>query len=217
MTVAVVTSATGVDYHHFLPEWAGCVAALTRTPDEVVIATDGPPDVIVATVERLIPGVRWVPVERIADTHYAHLVNAAIATTSAEWIAKVDVDDRLLPGALDGLEGCTADVYGFGYRINGGDVYAQPVTAADILRRGDNPLSSCSPFRRWLWKRHPFRDMTFDDWAFWLEAAAAGATFAASPAIDYEYRQHPNQATRRNDAAQAIADIHRLRATLEDA
>ena len=41
-TVAVVSSCTSATYWPFLVPWAQRVAALTRTPDEIVVATDAP-------------------------------------------------------------------------------------------------------------------------------------------------------------------------------
>ncbi len=209
MSFAVVTSCTGADYHQWLIPWARHVESLTTTPDQVVVATDVDDDVMDEVDEFL--QVMWVHPRAVARTHAQSIVNDAIEFTHTDWICRLDVDDIIYPRAYEHLEDCTADVYALGYFHAGTEHYAPPLTAADLLRRPDNPLAAASPFRRWLWEAQPYRDMHFDDWAFWIDAAKAGATFSASPTIDYEYRQHAGQVTARGDLAQAIRDVGGIR------
>lgn len=202
-TVAVVTSCTTPDYWQFLRPWALAVAALERTPDEIVIATDLSLEGW-AEIAEILPDAEWVAPRTHARTHRAVIVNDAIDWSESDWVCKMDVDDLIHPHALNELDDCTADVYGFGYHVGGIDHIVPALTAHELLDRVDNPLSSCSPFRRWLWERQPFRDMLYDDWAFWRDCAKAGAVFASSGRVDYTYRQHPGQFTARLDHALAL-------------
>lgn len=210
MSFAVVTSCTGADYHQWLVPWARHVESLTTKPDQVVVATDVDEDLMDEVDEFL--QVLWVVPRTIARTHPAVIVNDAIDFTHTDWICRLDVDDIIYPRAYEHLEDCDADVYALGYFHDGSEHHAPAgLTADDLLRRTDNPLAACSPFRRWLWEAQPYRDMLFDDWAFWIDAAKAGATFAASPTIDYEYRRHPGMSTARLDTALAHAQIAAIR------
>ena len=208
-TVAVVSSCTTATYWPFLVPWAQRVAALTRTPDEIVVATDAP-EYARAAVDELLD-VQWVTPTRTWVHHAAYLVNDAIERTTSEWIAKLDIDDLALPGYLDGIDNTDADVYCVGYRYMNHDHVVADWPAESILRMGNNPLASCSPFRRWLWQLQEWPDALFDDWVFWVRAAKAGAKFHSSKTIGYEYVAHPNQATKRGDlsAAQSQVDDER--------
>lgn len=208
MTIGICTVAYGTTYHDFLPRWAQAVAALERQPNVITIAHDGVPDDIRDQVRDLL-NVLWVEDRTVEhDLQPQVHVNAAIALTHADWIVKLDADDVILPHALNGVPDCTADVLNFGYRVREADHVSQRVTAEQVLRKTNNALSSASPFRRWLWERNKFRDLLFDDWAFWIEAARVGATFDATGRVDYIYSVHDQQLTRRHDqrAARALID-----------
>lgn len=210
MTIGIVTVAYGRTYHEFLPEWSRAVAALERTPDRITIVHDGIGDDIKQSMAYL-PFVVSLhdPVTPIT-THPQILVNSGIAVTMTDWVVKLDVDDLILPHALNTVDDCADDVLNFGYRIETTDHISRPVTAAEMLRRDNNPIGSCSPFRRWLWERNRFRDMVFDDWAFWYDAAREHATFGATCSVDYIYRVHDNQITRRHDARTATNAVRSL-------
>jgi hypothetical protein len=204
-SIAVVSSCTGSAFWKFLPAWAHAVAGVTRAPDEVVVVTDAPPGVR-AEVETVID-VRWVEPNRPWEHHPAYQVNDAIAETTSDWIAKLDVDDLALPGYLTGVDGCDADVWCVGYRLNGQDHVIPTWPANVILAAENNLLASCSPFRRWLWEADEWPDSVYDDWCFWLHAAKLAAKFESSQSVGYEYRQHPDQTTRHADLAWAHRQV----------
>lgn len=208
-TIAVVAACIGSTYWGFLPEWAQRVSALNRVPDEVAIVTDAPEHVR-AGLDHELP-ISWVLPQRNWRNHAAYLVNDAIAAIGSEWVAKLDIDDLALPNYLDGVDDADADVWCVGYRINGNDIVIPQWDAAAILRASNNLLASCSPFRRWLWALAEWPDSVFDDWCFWLHAAYNDARFQTSGAIGYEYRQHPNQTTRRADLDAAHQQVKNAR------
>lgn len=209
MSIGIVTSCYGSAYYGFLDEWSAAILELNTSPDWVTIAHDGVPEHIRRKIDdRLEP--TWIndpsPVVQHPQVH----VNEAIGITFTDWILKVDVDDLLYPYALDGWQDTDADIVSFGYRIDLADHPSRAITAAEILQRIDNPIGSCSPFRRWVWEMNEFRDLLYDDWAFWIEAAQAGAEFTNTGRVDYRYRSHPEQISRRIDHSAALQEIRGL-------
>lgn len=114
----------------------------------------------------------------------------------------MDVDDRFLPHALNKVDGCEADILMFGIMLtqwnpNGTPTNNRPtvmlpqkVSSENILTIPHNLVFSGSPFRKKVWEAAPFRDMIYEDWAFWIEAAKNGFTFTQTDGIEYEYRVH---------------------------
>ena len=201
MSVAVVTVAVGDTYQARLPQWARAVAALDRQPDEVIIAVDDLPGRILNELELILRDFWIVPSDRQWTHHPQVLINDAIAVSESEWICKMDADDLILPHALTPLDDCPADVLMFGISHGGQNLQYQDVTAEAILQRQANLVFSGSPFRRHLSEMNPFRDMIFEDWAFWIGCAEQGATFQHSGTFDYIYSLHDEQISRQHDAA----------------
>lgn len=210
-SVALVSVVYGDKYRTFLPEWCDAVAALERAPDEIILVTDD----VLATEEH----VRWLPnmiVMQATLTHKVHpqfLINDAIYACESDWVCKMDVDDLIYPHALNPLDTCEADVYGFGIRLGGVNMPAQPATAEDVLRIPHNLIFSGSPFRKWVWLMSHFQDVICEDWRFWINAANNGASFQRSSTIDYEYRIHGKNISMRGDLAeweQKVRDYQRM-------
>jgi len=198
VTISVVTVAYGPTYRAFLPDWAEAVQALTQPPDEVVIITDD------VKSSRAAIGDLPATVMPVQGTHQHHpqvYVNDAIAATTGDFICKMDVDDLLYPWAFEGVEALEADVIMFGITVGDVALPSRPVTAWHILNTPENLVFSGSMFRRWVWAAAPFRDMIYEDWAFWLEAAKQNARFAATGRVDYHYRQHMDNISQHADDA----------------
>lgn len=210
MTVGICSVAYGQTYHAFLVEWSCAIAALETKPTTITVIHDGVSQEIRDQVADNIR-VLWVEDHAIKfDVHPQVAVNSAIALTATDWIIKLDVDDLIMPHALNTLRDCAADVLNFGYRIGETDHISQPVTAEYILERKSNPIGSCSPFRRWIWEANKFEDRSYDDWVFWIKAARSGAVFDATRRVDYVYRTHAEQITHRlnhHEARQEIAAL----------
>lgn len=195
MTIAVVTVAYGAPYRKFLTGWGQAINALTTKPNEVVVATDCPVEAIDRLAELSVPHTT-IRVQGQHKNHPQWYVNQAIAVTSTDYVIKMDADDRFFPHALDNVEEHGADVVALGIQVGDVQLPSRPVTAHNILTCSENLVFSGSAFRRWVWEAAPFRDMIYEDWAFWIEAAKNNATFAATGRVDYEYRQHNNNITR---------------------
>ena len=210
MSIAVVTAAVGDEYQALLPAWAEAVAALERQPDEVIIAVDDLPGAIINRLELILRDFWIVPSDREWEHHPQVLVNDAISVADSEWICKMDADDEILPHALTPLDACTADVFMFGIQHGGQYLQYSGVTAEKILTREANLVFSGSPFRRYLWEGNNFRDMIFEDWAFWIGCAEQGATFEHSGTYDYIYTAHEGQISRRHDEAYWAEKVREL-------
>lgn len=210
-TVGVVTVAHGETYRSMLCRWAEAVAALERAPDFVTVVTDDPDCPHVRSAARLLgPEFLALPGRGSFEHHPQVLVNEGIAVTPADWICKMDADDVILPHALGPLDGLDADVLMFGIRHGGQDLQFSGVDAEAILRRDANLVFSGSPFRRELWEGNPFRDMVYEDWAFWIGCARRGAEFRHSGTIDYVYTIHDAQISRRADDARWAREVRSL-------
>lgn len=210
MTVGICSVAYGETYHNFLGEWSQAVAALETKPDVITIVHDGVTQSTRDAVNNLID-VLWVEDHFTQfEYHPQYLINTAISLTRADWIMKLDVDDLVLPHALNGVKDCQADVLNLGYRVGAAEFLSQRVSTEQVLQRSSNLISSCSPFRKWLWHRNPFKDISFDDWGFWFEAAREGATFDATGTVDYIYRVHEQQITHRINQTHAASVVRAL-------
>lgn len=209
MSVGIVTSCYGPTYYGFLDQWSLAILDLNKHPDWITIVHDGVPEELQRILNRRIDPV-WIELQTSHRLHPQVNVNEAISRTFTDWILKVDVDDLLLEHALDGWQDTEADVVSFGYRIDLADHPSRPVTAEQMMAKLDNPIGSCSPFRRWVWEANKFRDTLYDDWAFWIEAARAGAVFSHTGRVDYRYRSHPEQISKRIDHSVARAQIEVL-------
>ena len=198
MSIGLVTVAYGVTYRAFLPAWIEAVNQLNTPPDRITIVTDDVSDV------RIHAAASVVEVEVIAakGKHKHHpqvYVNQAIAATDTDWICKMDIDDKILPHAFDCLRNLPCDVYMFGIRHQGQDMTAQQITYVHVLQSPHNLVFSGSPFRKWVWTSNQYKDMIYEDWAFWIGCAKQQARFLQSETIDYEYVSHGHNISEQSD------------------
>lgn len=197
MSVGVVAVAVGDEYQGYVVEWAEAVAALNRHADAVRVVVDTISPALERDISAVLPIAQIVRSTHKWDVHPQVLANDGIATMYTDWICKLDIDDLILPHAFDPIDETTADVLAFGISINGErDYKPNGLSTSKVRDSPNNLLYAGSPFRRWVWERSSgFRDMVFDDWAFWREAAANGATFEPSGTVDYIYRLHGTNAS----------------------
>lgn len=131
-------------------------------PDRVIVASDEPIDtefeVVLCETKSLGP-----------------MRNAAIKVADTEWFVPSDLDDIPLSNYVDGL-GQDAEIHSYcllwgsdvlGYRPNEWGIAFNP--------RCPNPLVSCSAYKTDWAKRILYRDIGWEDWAFWLDMKKAGA------------------------------------------
>jgi hypothetical protein len=214
MTIGLVTVAWGDKYVKLLPQWAESVSKLNRQPDVITIVGDELPSEIKNKLDVLLTNYTWQRAKQEVKYHAQVLLNEAIAATDTDWIVKLDVDDEIFSHALDELDNCKSDIYQFGVELNGKKMLANDVTTIDVLLHSNNLIYPCSPFRKWVWKKSPFRDMIFEDWAFWIEAAANKATFQKSSKIDYKYNMSNSGAYLSADYATTEMNILKIKREL---
>lgn len=209
MTIGIVSSVFGPKYYGFVLGWSEALAGLETKPHMITVIHDGIPDQIRSAAEEYI-NLSWVYKNRGDVLHPQVHVNDVIGITDTEWIIKADIDDRLLPHALNGIDSNPADIVNFGYRIGDNQFPSRPVTAERILEKENNPVGSCSPFRKTVWENNRFQDLFFDDWAFWIGAARGGAIFDHTGRVDYVYSVHPEQISHKINSSIAHEQIRSL-------
>ena len=201
MTVGIVTVAVGDLYRGFLPDWAEAVAALQTRADYYCIVTDRIDENIESAAETLGPNGHIMTSDKRWEYHPQVLVNEAIAECDTDWIVKMDADDRIYGHALNDWP--DADVVMFGITLDIGErprnLIPGETTADAIMRIEHNLVFSGSPFRRSLWEKNHYRDMIYEDWAFWVGCARQGARFAPTGRADYRYTAHEDQMSRHAD------------------
>lgn len=202
-TIAVVASCVNEPYHYFIDQWKQSVGKLERQADEVIIATDLVNEVTQSDDCTLVP-IKNEP----KSGNWTVAVNDAIAHSQSDWIAKIDIDDLILPHALNEIDSCEADVYCFGIQIDGQDILAEP---KGLLEQPDPKIFSNSVYRRWVWEKNPYQDIFCEDALFWYLAAHENATFAVSKRVDYIYGRHANQITKSLDCGDALKEVHKRR------
>lgn len=199
MSIGIITVAYGATYRGFLLRWAAAVNALHTQPDVVTIMTDDTGDALRQTADLRAP----VQIHTIQGTHKHHpqvYANQALEHTDTDWICKMDVDDVIYPHAFNNLRNAACDVWMFGITHNGHTLLPGHVSAKDVLASPHNLVFSGSPYRKWLTTGAKYRDMIYEDWAFWIDCAKQGARFCPSPTADYDYVMHgENISTRADD------------------
>jgi hypothetical protein len=197
VSIGIATVAYGQKYRDFLPYWIWAVQCLNTQPDEILIVTDDVGDA------RRAVGDHRATIVHTEGSHKHHpqkYLDPAIRRLETDWVCKMDVDDLIRPHAFDRLATAHCDVWMFGIHYQNHDLHAPHITAEDILRLEANLVFSGSPYRKWLLTEASYRDMIYEDWAFWVDCAKQNARFQPSGTIDYDYVMHTdNISTHAND------------------
>lgn len=127
--------------------------------------------------------------------------NRGIAASTGDYFLPLDADNRLLPGfaaeaiALLAADSAVGVVYGDRRELGArsGDV-AVPELDLPRLVSG-NYIDACAVVRRAVWSEVGGYDVAlhdWEDWDFWLGAAARGWRFTRLPHPTFEYRVRPD-------------------------
>lgn len=184
-TVTVISCIYGgLGYERFIPGWVEAVTALQNVPDDVIVASDHSykiPDTLV-----VVSDCDWTYPQ-------AYYLQQAAMAADTDWIVIADIDDRLMPDALNGISEILDDVWQFGYIRSDGEVYVPPqLGCADFLEMKSNPYVGSSAIRLDAFREcGGFYDVALQDWALWRNMARRGMTFHASERPRFYYNRHP--------------------------
>jgi SAM-dependent methyltransferase len=202
----------------FLPMAAASVAVQTYTDWEIVVVNDGSPDDTSAVVAALIgqlPSRRIRLIEQ-DNAGLANARNAGIRAARGRYLLALDADDALDPGFLaktvqlldadPAVSIVHSDVAIFGARAGIWST-ARPFDIEHLQQ--ENGLSYASLYRREVWQAsggyRANMSAGYEDWDFWLGAAAAGfrARHIAEPLMFYREKSAPSMlaGARRHDGA----------------
>ncbi len=127
--------------------------------------------------------------------------NTGIAASAGRYFLPLDADNRLLPGfaaeavALLDADPAAGVVYGHRreFGMQSGDVTVPEFDLPRML--SGNYIDACAVVRREVWSEAGGYDVAFhdwEDWDFWLGAAARGWRFVRIPRPTFEYRIRPD-------------------------
>jgi GT2 family glycosyltransferase len=202
----------------FLPFAVTSVALQTFADWEIVIVNDGSPDdtsAVAAVLAERLPGRRIRLIEQ-DNSGLANARNSGVKAARGRFLLPLDADDALDPGflaktvaILDADAGAAiahSDVAVFGAR-SGVWLTGRPFDVAHL--RQENGLAYASLYRREVWERsggyRSSMSAGYEDWDFWLGAAAAGfrARHIAEPLMLYREKGAESMLVdaRRHDAS----------------
>lgn len=197
MSVTVATANWNGFWGLYGDRWTECVRAMSPAPDRVIVASDEPLDtefeVVPCQTKRLGP-----------------MRNAALEIADTEWFVPSDLDDLPLPNYVKDLyDDCEIHSYCLkvgdyehGYRPHDWETAFSVNTA--------NPLVSCSAFKTEMGKKVRYRDVGWEDWAFWLDMKKAGARVHFDKTVRYIYT-HPPGSLSQQDVTQKELEIRQMK------
>lgn len=174
---------------HYLAELVHSICRMTRKPDIVTIVDDGSDEANAKAAHELLPslkacGIHWQML-RQENAGVFTAINHGISATDAEWVNEFPTDDLVEPDYFNEVdEHQDADVVAVGWEDFGehSGIARSPDIDLEGLKRG-NLICGLSPFKKALWERIGGFDPSLSpisDYAFWLDAALAGARFHSS-------------------------------------
>jgi len=195
-TITVGAANWGGYWERYGDSWTEAV--LKANPTRVVIASDVPIktdfEVVICETKSLGP-----------------MRNAAIEATDTEWFVPSDLDDIPLKNYVDNLNP-DCEIHAFSC-LMGDSVYSgNPDAWENVFSEfAVNPLVSCSAYKTEWAKRIKYREIGWEDWAFWLDMKKAGARVHWDSTCRYIYTRPPGSLSRQNIALkeQQIIDLKR--------
>ena len=176
--VSVPVAVWGTAFSGFIPAWWDAFRTLDPRPAQVVIGYEDPDmsgihDSIPEDLECAVKGIV------LEEGGFSDYWNQVFSACDEEWIAPCCIDDRFLPGALAEIPaamsaGCDLLCDGIVWS-DGGDWrgYWDAAVIGRVLT-----MPGAAPFSRSLYDRiGGFKaDIYSSDWAFYMDAAVAGAS-----------------------------------------
>jgi hypothetical protein len=197
MSVTVATANWNGFWGRYGDRWTECVKAMSPSPNRVIVASDEPIDtefeVVICETRKLGP-----------------MRNAALEIADTEWFVPADLDDLPMPNYIANLNK-DHDIHSFALRI-GETVFKGVPDQWDkaFHINAENPMISCSAYKTELGKRVRYRDVGWEDWAFWLDMKKAGATVFWDDTIRYTYTRPANSLSQQ-DSNDKTLEIRRMK------
>lgn len=188
------------DSAQFLAETVASVAAQALRDFEIVLVDDGSTDGTRALIDELIAMHPDLSMRLVAQARggVAAARNAGIAVARGRYILPLDADDLIAPAMLGDcarmLDGDPAAGVVCCDRQDFGDIEQRVAAGPFDLQRLKyfNQLAYCSMYRREVWQAGGgYRSNVdgFDDWDFWIAAAARGVTAVYLPLPHLKHRR----------------------------
>lgn len=208
MKISLVTIAFN-GYGRFVGQWLAYAYALNPQPDEIIVVLGQNHDCVdLQSLKQIHPHVKFLEVRKRPS--FGRLRNIGIKHTTTEWTWFVSVDDRVEPDAIKtfkrAIKDNSADYICSQWNTIGLDKPLQPhksplpiELARHILNGGKGGfIIPHSPFKRWIWEKHPYKDSELPNYDFLLHAVLNGAEFVKSdkPTTTYLRRDDSHARTR---------------------
>jgi len=186
MSVTVATASWNGFWGKYGDRWTECVKSMSPAPDRVIVASDEPIktgfDIVICETRSLGP-----------------MRNAALEISNTEWFVPADLDDLPLPNYIENLNK-DYDIHSFALQIGSTIFKGLPNEWEKAFDpHAQNPLISCCPYKTELGKKIRYRDVGWEDWAFWLDMKKAGATVFWDDTIRYTYTRPPNSLSQQDN------------------
>jgi glycosyltransferase involved in cell wall biosynthesis len=198
---------TNHNYGTYLPRLFDALNRQTHPLDdtEIILVDDGSTDDSVSTAEALgkdLPCARFMLLQAGGKGHPAPVRNKGLARAKGALLFAMDADDLI---DAEFLRACremldyrpSVDLVYTAQKIVHEDGRIPPQTillpcATPHLLSWQNVVTSPAVFRRTVWeKSQGFRsDTMYEDWDFWVQAAAAGFRFGRIESALFTYWKH---------------------------
>ncbi len=196
----------------FLSEAIDSILSQSFTDYELIVLDDCSPD----NAEAILDGYDDPRIIRYLGTKnqgLANVLNIGIGMAKGKYIARMDSDDRSLPGRLqvqiDYLESHpNVDLVSVGMKLFGAKegvwIREQDPEKVRITALFHSPVLHASS----IWRKGRFEEnglrfnqemVPAEDYDLWSRALVKGLTLVNLPQVLYQYRIHPNQATVQTD------------------
>jgi hypothetical protein len=189
MNIGICTSFYN-GYDKFLPRWAKSIAALKTKPKFVSVYASGPYDhkntkEAMDILQRA--GIQFIFDFSVYHSSMGRARNAAVENCNSRWIMYLDVDDTILPDAIDIIAKYEnkACVICTGLKVAGKKkkfIYTN--TTRKSILSGKHGSSSHSVYKKNLWHKAPYIETNdYIEQPFWLGLAQARASFIGTKEI----------------------------------
>jgi len=192
MDIGIVTSFYN-GYDRFIERWANSICKLIIKPQMVVMIASGPQsnEQHVKNAEMMFDkfNIPYVSGKLGKHQNMGYARNKAVQYCMTEWVMYLDVDDTIVPKAIEHFQKyeATADVICSGLKIVGvrkHHVKLNPNASTARQLKGGYCGSSHCPFRKKYWELAPF--ITTNDYieqVFKLGMAQKGARFVPTKEV----------------------------------